>query len=87
MTNDLDKLEDKIDQAREKTEEPSENDESKKRGMRAGSEFLGAVCGFAVMGYGIDYYFGTKPWAMLAFIILGFVAGVYTASRTMNKDT
>ena len=86
MTNDLNNLEDKIDKAREKTEEPPErDDDGERRGMRAGSEFLAALCGFSIMGYGIDHYFGTKPWAMIILIILGFVAGVYTANKSMNR--
>ena len=54
--------------------------------MRAGSEFLAAVIGFAVMGYGIDYFFETKPWGMILLMILGFVAGVYTANKTMRDN-
>ena len=83
--NDLENLEDKIKKARgDEPETPEE--ESGRRGMKAGSEFLSAVIGFGVMGFGIDYYFGTKPWAMIILFILGFVAGVYTANKTMNKN-
>lgn len=85
MSSDLNDLEKKIEQAREKKAEFRAADEGEKRGMRAGSEFLAAVCGFSIMGYGIDRYFGTAPWAMIIMIISGFIAGVYTANKTMNR--
>ena len=56
------------------------------RGMRAGSEFLAAVIGFGVMGFAVDRYFGTAPLGMMGLIILGFVAGVYTANKTMREE-
>ncbi len=37
----------------------------------------GLLIGF-VVGYGLDYYFGTKPIFLVIFIFLGFAAGVKT---------
>lgn len=85
MPDEFDNLEEKIKSAKGETPDSPSKEESDNRGMRAGSEFLSAVIGFAVIGFGIDYYFGTKPWGMIGLMILGFVAGVYTASKTMNK--
>lgn len=83
--NDIEGLEQKIRTAKGEEEPIKEEEESGKRGMRAGSEFLAAVCGFGVMGFFVDSYLGTKPWGMISLFILGFVAGVYTANKTMNK--
>jgi len=37
------------------------------------------------MGYGLDLVFGTLPWFMIIFCLLGFVAGVRTMMRTAEE--
>ena len=37
----------------------------------------GLGIGFGI-GYGLDALFGTRPWLMVAFTLLGFAAGVKT---------
>lgn len=34
------------------------------------------------IGYGLDYLFGTMPFMMILFILLGFVAGIKVMMRT-----
>ena len=34
------------------------------------------------MGYGLDAAFGTTPWLMIIFVLLGFEAGVKTMMRS-----
>ncbi len=58
-----------------------------KRGARAGSEFLANVFAGAFIGYGIDWYFETTPWAVIFFILMGFVSGVYRANAAMKDDS
>ncbi|MFV0245012.1 MAG: AtpZ/AtpI family protein [Qingshengfaniella sp.] len=41
----------------------------------------GLGIGFGV-GYGLDWLFGTTPFLMVLFILLGFAAGVKTMMRT-----
>ena len=41
----------------------------------------GLLVGFGI-GYGLDALFGTRPWLMLLFTLLGFAAGVQTMMRT-----
>ena len=41
----------------------------------------GLLVGFGI-GYGLDALFGTRPWLMLLFATLGFVAGVRALMRT-----
>ena len=85
MSKDYDDLEAKIKAAREEVDEMP-LDKPDNRGMRAGSEFLAAVIGFTALGFGIDKYFNTTPWGMIILSILGFVGGVYTASKTMKEN-
>lgn len=44
----------------------------------------GLVIGFG-MGYGLDVLFGTLPWFLIVFTLLGFVAGVKTMMRTAKE--
>ncbi|MFZ5964592.1 AtpZ/AtpI family protein [Thalassococcus sp. BH17M4-6] len=41
----------------------------------------GLGIGFAI-GYGLDVLFGTLPWMLVVFTLLGFVAGVKTMIRS-----
>jgi len=48
---------------------------------KMGTEFVaGVVVGF-VIGYTIDRVFGTTPWAMIVFLLLGFAAGTLNVMR------
>ena len=51
------------------------------RGWAMGVEFVGAVLVGGLLGYGIDRYFGTAPWAMIGLLLLGFVAGLRSVLR------
>ncbi|KAJ54685.1 ATP synthase F0 subunit I [Actibacterium mucosum KCTC 23349] len=44
----------------------------------------GLGIGFGI-GYGLDALFGTRPFLMVLFILLGFAAGVQTMMRTAKE--
>ena len=50
------------------------------------------VAGLAIgvgIGIGVDALLGTQPWAMIAFTLLGFIAGIKTMLRSakhMNSN-
>lgn len=44
----------------------------------------GMGIGFGI-GYGLDVLFGTSPWLMVIFVILGFIAGVKTMVRSAEE--
>lgn len=44
----------------------------------------GLLVGFA-MGYGLDTLFGTKPWMMIVFTLLGLAAGVNVMLRSAKE--
>lgn len=57
--------------------------------FRLGTEMTVATGLGAVMGYGVDYYFGTKPWGIAVGVVLGGAAGmlnVYWAAQAMTKE-
>ena len=44
----------------------------------------GLLVGFGI-GYGLDALFGTRPWLLVLFTLLGFAAGVRTMLRTAQE--
>lgn len=57
--------------------------------FRLGTEMTVATGLGAIMGYGIDYYFATKPWGIAVGVVLGGAAGmlnVYWAAHAMTEE-
>ena len=46
-----------------------------------GLELAGATAGLALVGYWIDGRFGTKPWGIVAGVVIGLVGGLYNMVR------
>jgi len=53
--------------------------------MRLSSEFIAAILVGAGIGYLIDTFAGTTPWAMIILLLLGFVAGVLNVLRASGE--
>ena len=62
----------------------TQSEESRATGMRAGSEFIAAVFGGCVVGYGIGYLTGNIPLFLISFMFIGFGWGIYRAAKTMK---
>lgn len=79
-----DDLDRRIAEAKAKIDRPVTAGEgaAESRGWAVGIEFVGTVLVSAVLGYFIDRFAGTKPWVMIALLVLGFIAGVYRAQQT-----
>lgn len=86
----LDALEAKLAAKREPEELKRHQDEHHSQvhmGWRMITELVaGLAIGFG-MGYGLDWAFGTTPWLMIIFVLLGFAAGIKTMMRTANEMT
>jgi len=54
--------------------------------MRLGVEFTSGILVGTLIGRGIDVYFGTHPWGLVIFIILGIMAGSLNIYRLLVKD-
>ncbi len=75
-SEDLRKLGEKLKSAKAKSEPKNEKDVSGWAvGVNYASAFVGSVVVAGGIGYSIDYFAATKPWGLLAGIILGFIAG------------
>jgi ATP synthase protein I len=79
-----DDLDRRIAEAKAKIDRPATAGEgaAESRGWAVGIEFVGTVLVSAALGYFIDRLTGTKPWVMIALLVLGFIAGVYRAQKT-----
>ncbi|MEP1209169.1 MAG: AtpZ/AtpI family protein [Rhizobiaceae bacterium] len=49
--------------------------------FRLSSEFIAGVVVGAGIGYLVDTFFGTSPWGMIVFLLLGFAAAVLNVMR------
>jgi ATP synthase protein I len=61
-------------------EEPS----SRRYGLalRLGADFVAGVVVGGAIGWGVDRLFGTSPWGLIVFVLLGFAAGILTVLRS-----
>lgn len=55
--------------------------------IRLSTEFVVAILVGVGIGWTIDRFFGTAPWAMIIFLPLGFVAGVRNIMRAAGLQT
>lgn len=57
------------------------------QGWAVGIEFVGMVLVAAAIGWAIDAYagLGTRPWAMVIMLVLGFAGGVYRAAKMSRR--
>jgi F0F1-type ATP synthase assembly protein I len=46
-----------------------------------GTELAGAVAGGTLLGYWIDWHFGTGPWGLVTGASVGIVGGLYNLVR------
>ena len=71
-------------------EAPGSGMQGANRAYRLASEFVAAIIVGAGLGYGVDLLFGTRPWATIILLLLGFCAGVLNivrATAEMNAET
>ena len=55
--------------------------------FRLGTELTVATIIGGLLGYGLDYFFGSKPWGLVVGIIFGAAAGCLGVYRVAMKLT
>lgn len=68
--------------------EESQGNKAMSYGLRMGVELVAAVLVGAGMGWLLDRWFGTSPWLLILFFLLGVAAGfrnVQRASMEMSR--
>jgi ATP synthase protein I len=81
-------LEDRIAAARKAHEPKPHMEEHYSQAQMAWRMVVELVAGLGIgfgIGYGLDTFLGTRPWLMMVFTILGFVAGVKTMIRSAEE--
>ncbi|MCP1198269.1 AtpZ/AtpI family protein [Notoacmeibacter sp. MSK16QG-6] len=53
--------------------------------LRLSSEFVAAILVGAGLGWAFDYAFGTGPFGMIGFLMLGFAAGILNIMRATGR--
>ncbi len=90
LSDRLEKLKTKLDghdEAKAKWANNPDNPENKHaragigQALRLSSEFIAGVVVGAAIGYGVDALFGTSPWGLIIFLLLGFGAAVLNVMR------
>jgi ATP synthase protein I len=91
--DDLKSLGERLDKARRDRKEPAAVDgkgsgelsgSALGLGFRIGLELVVAVVFGLGVGWAIDRALGTKPWAMVVFLLLGIAAGMLNVFRAMT---
>jgi ATP synthase protein I len=52
---------------------------------RIGFDFMGTVLACALLGWLADRTFGSKPWVMLAMLVIGFAVGIMNVWRALSR--
>jgi|SRR5579871_4566344 len=50
--------------------------------LRLGADFVAGVVVGVALGWGVDRLFGTSPWGLIVFVLLGFAAGMLSVLRS-----
>ncbi len=53
--------------------------------FRLSADLVSAVVAGGVIGWGLDWLFGTGPWLLLLFFFLGIAAGIRNVIRTARE--
>ncbi|MDB5490839.1 MAG: hypothetical protein JWO78_688 [Micavibrio sp.] len=84
----LNKLSSQIGEIRAKEAVQSAKDAATERdatnmnaGVRAGAELVTCLVAGAAIGYGIDYFFATRPFGLIIFLLAGIGLGFYEVYR------
>ncbi len=54
--------------------------------MGVGVETAAGIAGFTLLGWWLDSLWSTRPWLMLAGLVLGFLGGMYRLWRIGQRN-
>ena len=85
----LDEFSERLDRMRGTGEEPPSQKSASAwgRAMRISSDLLAGVIVGCLLGFGLDYWLGTKPLFLLVGMAVGFAAGFRNMMRTLKQDS
>ncbi len=83
MTDDLDRLEDKIQDAQKANADPAPSPGT----VRAGAEFISPMLGGLLLGYFLDKWLDTAPIFIISLFLLGVAGGFISIFRASMDNT
>ena len=77
----------KIARNRIKTKNSNKNAPQSNLGVafKLSTELVSAVAVGTIIGFILDNWFGTKPWLILIFFLVGVIAGIMNVIRSAKK--
>lgn len=54
-------------------------------GVKVLIDFIAGIALGGGIGWALDYWLGSRPWGIIVFGLLGFVAGLLNVIRTANR--
>ena len=83
-------LETRLKIAKSKLENNEIKTDSKKgaflgNAFKLGTELVAAVAVGSIIGFILDNWFGTKPWFIILFFIIGVIAGMLNVIRVAKR--
>ena len=86
----IEKLKQRIDRASNDEELRAGNkgqgvDENYRLGNRVLADLIAGIGGGALVGWVLDYFFGSSPWLLLIFLFLGIVVAFRNIIRLSNE--
>lgn len=93
FANRISRLDDRLDRVRaERRESHGHADASGDQrrhgmayGLRMAADLVASVIVGSVIGWGLDWVLGSRPWLFLLFFLLGFAAGVLNVMRAYER--
>ncbi len=83
----LDERLDRLQREEAKRTAKRKPDSSYQAGQLVLSNLIGAPAGGFVIGFVLDKWLGTQPWALLIMLFLGFVGGFVNVMRISKNST
>jgi ATP synthase protein I len=83
----LDERLDRLQQAETKRTAKRQPDANYQAGQLVLSQLVGCPLGGGIVGWLVDRWAGTRPWAMLVMLFLGFAVGIWNVIRISNSAT
>ena len=91
IIEDKDRISEKINKFQKKYKHsPSDDNDNTKSSafglaMRITTDLMSGVIIGGIMGWSLDKLFGTSPWILIVFFVLGVFAGISNVIRTANR--
>ena len=91
IIEDKDRISEKINEFQKKYKHQSSNDNDNVKSsafglaMRITTDLMSGVIIGGIMGWSFDKLFGTSPWLLIVFFVLGVFAGISNVIRTANR--